>query len=101
MKTTLDLPDEIVREMKLRALMQGRTLRDLATDLLRQGLGRIAPYQATTDSQDLPFDIGADGIPIFRGSERAPAMRMSLEDLLKLEQDAVGSEDMQRAGNAV
>jgi len=24
-KTTLDLPDELVREMKLRALMQGRT----------------------------------------------------------------------------
>jgi hypothetical protein len=38
MKTTLDLPDELVREMKLRALMQGRTLRDLAADFLRQGV---------------------------------------------------------------
>lgn len=39
MKTTLDLPDDLVREMKLRAVMQGRTMRDLAADFLRQGLG--------------------------------------------------------------
>lgn len=37
MKTTLDLPNDLVREMKLRALMQGRTLRDLAADFLRHG----------------------------------------------------------------
>ena len=43
MKTTLDLPDELVREMKLRAVMQGRTLRDLAAEFIRQGLGMAAP----------------------------------------------------------
>jgi plasmid stability protein len=101
MKTTLDLPDEILREMKLRALMQGRTLRDLAADYLRQGLGMAAPRQVMTLPQDLPFEIGADGIPIFRGSADAPATRMSLEELLKLEQDALTSEDMQRAGISV
>ena len=39
MKTTLDLPDELVREMKLRAVVQGRTVKDLAAELLRHGLG--------------------------------------------------------------
>ena len=97
MKTTLDLPEEIVREMKLRALMQGRTLRDLAADFLRQGLGMAAPRQASPLSQDSPFDLGADGIPIFRGKPNAPAQQMGIEDLLKLEQDALTSEDMQRA----
>ena len=43
MKTTLDLPDDVLREMKLRALMQGRTLRDLAAEFLRQGLGMATP----------------------------------------------------------
>lgn len=98
MKTTLDLPDEIVREMKLRAVMQGRTLRDLAADFLRQGLGMAAPRPATTLPQKLPFDIGADGIPIFHGSADAPATRMTLKELLQLEQDALYQEDMQRAG---
>jgi len=101
MKTTLDLPDDILREMKLRALMQGRTLRDLAADFLRQGLGMAVPRQAMTLPQDLPFELGADGIPIFRGSADAPAARMSLEALLKLEQDALTDEDMQRVGSSV
>ena len=101
MKTTLDLPDELVREMKLRALMQGRTLRDLATDFLRQVLGMAAPRQASTPPQDAPFERGADGIPIFRGSANAPAAQMSVEELLQLEQDALTSEDMQRAGISV
>ena len=48
---------------------------------VEQYLVTLAPYQATTESQDLPFDIGADGMPIFRYSERAPATRMSLEEL--------------------
>lgn len=101
MKTTLDLPDELVREMKLRALMQGRTLRDLAADFLRQGLGMAAPRPAKTPPQDSPFALGADGIPIFRGCANAPAMQLSVEELLKLEQDALTSEDMQRAGISV
>jgi hypothetical protein len=101
MKTTLDLPDEILHEMKLRALMQGRTLRDLAAEFLRQGLGMSAPRQTTTVPQDSPFEVGTDGIPIFRGSAGAPAMQMSLDELLKLEQDALTSEDMQRAGISV
>lgn len=97
MKTTLDLPEEIVREMKLRALMQGRTLRDLATDFLRQGLGMALPRQATPLSQDSPFELSADGIPIFRGKPNAPATQMTVEELLQLEHDALTSEDMQRA----
>lgn len=101
MKTTLDLPDDLVREMKLRALMQGRTLRDLAADFLRQGLGMAAPRQALTFLHDSPFELGADGIPIFRGSADAPVMHMSLEELLKLEQDVLTSEDMQRGGISV
>jgi plasmid stability protein len=101
MKTTLDLPDDLVREMKLRALMQGRTLRDLATDFLRQGLNKIAPRQASLPAQAEPFEISADGIPLFRGNSDAPAAHMSIEQILQLEQDTLLIEDMQRAGISV
>jgi plasmid stability protein len=98
MKTTLDLPDEIIREMKLRAVMQGRTLRDLATDFLRQGLG-MAPAKPP---EPLPahsiVKLSANGLPVVQGSAKAPARRMSAQDLLKLEQQALTQEDMQRAG---
>ena len=40
MKTTLDLPAELVREMKLRAAGEGRKLRDVATEIFRRGLAQ-------------------------------------------------------------
>ena len=38
MKTTLDLPDALVKQVKLRALRDGRKLKDAVADLLRKGL---------------------------------------------------------------
>jgi hypothetical protein len=38
MKTTLDLPDDLVKQVKLRAVKGGRKLKDAVADLLRKGL---------------------------------------------------------------
>ena len=38
MKTTLDLLGDLVREIKLRAIHDGRKLKDTVADLLRKGL---------------------------------------------------------------
>lgn len=38
MKTTLDLPDELMRAAKIRAAREGRKLKDVVADLLRRGL---------------------------------------------------------------
>ncbi|MBG7608852.1 MAG: antitoxin [Verrucomicrobia bacterium] len=38
MKTTIDLPSDLVREMKLLAVHEGRKLKDVAADLLKRGL---------------------------------------------------------------
>src|SRR6185312_1403123 len=38
MKTTLDLPDDLVRAVKIRAAEENRKLKDLMADLLRRGL---------------------------------------------------------------
>ncbi|WP_395738996.1 antitoxin [Prosthecobacter sp.] len=38
MKTTLDLPSDLVREIKLRAVNEGGKLKDTVADLLRRGL---------------------------------------------------------------
>jgi len=47
MKTTLDLPPDLVREMKLRAAGEGRKLRDVATEVFRRGLERSTPAAAS------------------------------------------------------
>ena len=38
MKTTLDLPDELIRAVKILAVKQNSKLKDVVTDLLRLGL---------------------------------------------------------------
>ena len=51
MKTTLDLPSDLVREMKLRAAHEGRKLRDVATEIFRRGLSAQAQAPSTARSR--------------------------------------------------
>jgi plasmid stability protein len=37
-KTTLELPDELMRAIKIRAASEGRKLKEVVADLLRRGL---------------------------------------------------------------
>jgi plasmid stability protein len=38
MKTTLELPDDLMREVKIRAVEENRRLKDMVAELLRRGL---------------------------------------------------------------
>ena len=56
MKTTIDLPDDLVRRLKIRAVRDGRKMKDLAADYLKKGLesterkkGREAPAVVVRD----------------------------------------------------
>lgn len=40
MRTTIDLPDAIAEELRLRAVAENRTLRDLVVDAVRASLAR-------------------------------------------------------------
>ncbi len=63
MKTTLDLPDELGRAIKLRALSQNRKLKDAIADLLRRGLSR---EPAVTSKRRRPVKL-----PLVRCAHRA------------------------------
>jgi hypothetical protein len=97
-KTTLDLPDELVREVKLLAVVQGRTVKDLVAELLRQGLGMGPLAQSGKPSASSRVDINETGFPVIRCRPDAPATRMSTENLLKLEQESQATEDLKYAG---
>ncbi len=45
MKTTLDLPDELMREVKIRAVYEHKKLKDTIAELLRKGIaaGKTRP----------------------------------------------------------
>ncbi len=101
MKTTLDLPDELVREAKLRALMQGRTLRDLVTQLLRQGLGLPTPGTMPAPQLDSMVTIGGNGLPVILCQKGAVAANMAVQDLLQLEQQTQTMEDLRHGSLSV
>jgi plasmid stability protein len=74
MKTTFDLPADLVRQLKLRALREGRKLKDAAADVLRAGLaaGR-APAAA-----EKPATVRRDrktGLPVIQCRRAAPRDR--------------------------
>jgi len=47
MKTTLELPDELMRQLKIRAAQSDRRLKDVVTELLQNGLA---------ESESMPSD---------------------------------------------
>ena len=47
MKTTLDLPDHLMRQVKQRAVQQGRPIKELVADYIRQGLHGSAALPQT------------------------------------------------------
>lgn len=60
MKTTLDLPDDLMREVKIRAVTQNRKLKDAIADLLRRGLSdRPARERAVRHRVTLPLVLCA------------------------------------------
>ena len=91
MKTTLDLPADLVKAMKLRAVHEGRKLKDVAAELLERGLREKSP-------DDSPPVRQAIRLPLFPSSPDAPASKMTTEELLALEQEALHQEDLQRLG---
>ena len=98
MKTTFDLPDDLVREVKLRAVVQGRTVKDLVAEFLRQGLGMAPPKPLEKPPAGSLVEIGQTGLPLIRCRPGAPATRMGVGDLLKLEQETQAEGDLKHAG---
>ena len=96
MKTTFDLPPDLVREVKLRAVHEGRKLKDVAEELLKRGLN------SEKTSRTVPTATkGTIKLPLFPSPKTAPASRMTTAELLALEQETLLREDLQRVGLAL
>ena len=55
MKTTLDLPDDLVRAVKIRAVKENRKLKDMIADLLRRGLAQECGMPVVRRRVELPL----------------------------------------------
>ncbi|MGD9712385.1 MAG: antitoxin [Thermomicrobiales bacterium] len=84
MKTTLDLPDELMREVKILAVQTDRRLKDTIADLLRKGLDQPEAKPETDQIRNrVKLPIFSGGHPAAPGEEMTPER---LHEIL-LEQD--------------
>jgi len=93
MKTTLELPDELMREVKVRAAREGRKLKEVMEQVIRIGLNTTAPAARPLPSY---VKISPEGFPIIECGPNAK--KMTAEEWIQLEQDIILAEDLQRAG---
>jgi plasmid stability protein len=99
MKVTYDLPEELVREVKVRAAMQGRTVKDVMTDLLRAAFGRAGESVIeAAEPRACRILHTADGIPYFEIPKDAKIPAITREEALALEERADEEDALHRAG---
>ena len=63
MRTTIDLPDELFREAKTRAVQQGTSLKNLMTQYIRSGLGAQTVGAGPTLSRRPPPPVAIRRVP--------------------------------------
>lgn len=56
MRTTLDLPDPLMRRVKIRAVSEGRKLKEIIADLLEKGMDAPAAVAALPEVEP-PYEI--------------------------------------------
>ena len=96
MKTTLDLPDELVKKVKLKALHEGKKLKDAFADTIRAGLA-AQPKGKPSPRAVMRVDRKT-GLLVICGPAAAPGRKMSVDDALALEREALLRDDLERAG---
>ena len=79
MRTTLDLPDELFREVKAKAALEGAKLKDLLTRYVESGLRQ--PVHATPSHRSK--------LPIIKrqGKQRVPSLTGKRQAKLEEEED--------------
>jgi hypothetical protein len=99
MKTTLDLPEALVKQVKLRALHEGQKLKDAVADLLRKGLASSGAPQAPVVTSPRVVKDPETGLPAIICNPKAPASKMTADELIALEQESQTKEDLERSSS--
>ncbi len=86
MRTTIDIPDELFRQVKVKAAQEGVKLKDLLTRYIEKGInGSTEPALRTRQKRSpLPVLFPATGRPIPSMTNAEIDTLLTLEDLQKI-----------------
>jgi len=91
MKTTLDLPDDLLMEAKSLAVRRRTTLKAIVESALRR---EIRPASALENPDPEKYELGPFGILRIKKVPGAPEMTL---ERIRAIQDEIDDEDMQKA----
>jgi CRISPR/Cas system CMR subunit Cmr6 (Cas7 group RAMP superfamily) len=100
MTMKLELPDDVLQAVHRHARYHGLDLSRSVTDLLRQALSISTP----AENSSAQVKIGLhhlSGLPYVQGSLDAPATRMTVVELLQLENRMLMEDDLERGGTSL
>lgn len=100
MKTTLDLPDELLRAVKVRAARSNRRFKDVVAELLAKGMSEPAqPPSRQNDVAPRQVEISDEtGLPLIRSPGNAPISSMSTDEIYALIHRTQIEEDIENVG---
>jgi hypothetical protein len=89
MKTTLDIPDDLLRTMKMQAVREGRKFKDVAVEIFRRGLSRteLSGSRTVPRRVKLPLIVAPPGAPKFSLSGK-DIDRLLMEDEVRSHHDS-------------
>jgi hypothetical protein len=99
MTTTLNLPEDLAREVQRRADREGHGVAEEVVDLVRKGLTISEPAQPAANP--IPPTISTDpqtGLPVIQGAPNAPISRMTTQEILSMYEQTQLEEDLERLG---
>jgi Arc/MetJ-type ribon-helix-helix transcriptional regulator len=95
MQTTIELPDELARQIETLATQSGRSAPDVIRELLERGLA------ANGEAKQLPTPViktdPKTGFPYIEPTGEPPR-KLTIAEALALEQQSLFEEDMERMG---
>jgi plasmid stability protein len=100
MKMTIDLPEELIRAIKIRAAYEQRTVREVVAAYLTDGL--YPPQVKQTDPAAAgAVEIAPWGLPIVRGTIAAPVVPQTPAEAVTLINETLQKLDEERLTRAV
>jgi plasmid stability protein len=100
MKMTIDLPEELIKAIKIRAAQERRTVRELVAAYLTDGL--YPPQAKHTDTAAAgAVEIAPWGLPIIRGKAPAQSVQQTPTEAVALINETLQQLDEERLSRAV
>lgn len=87
MKTTVDLPEDLLRRAKAEAALRGRRLRELVAEGLAMRLAVNDRAKSVTGVRK-PLVRDFDELPLIRGKRGAPRLKVTPQRIHELEMEA-------------